>query len=139
MAAARRAGRRLRPTARQARRLQYGRWPDEYALAPRAPVSRQSHLRVPDTARRRPGCHNRDSVRGGRRIDPRVAERGMSKIRALVVDDEPMARDRVLSLLQHEEDVEVVGECGDGTQAVSAIHNQAPDLVFLDVQMPGHN
>ena len=63
----------------------------------------------------------------------------MSKIRALVVDDEPMARDRVLSLLQHEEDVEVVGECGDGTQAVTAIHNQAPDLVFLDVQMPGHN
>jgi len=63
----------------------------------------------------------------------------MSKIRALVVDDEPMARDRVLSLLQHEDDVEVVGECGDGTQAVSAIHNQAPDLVFLDVQMPGHN
>ena len=39
----------------------------------------------------------------------------MNKIRALVVDDEPMARDRVLSLLQHEEDVEVVGECGDGT------------------------
>jgi len=63
----------------------------------------------------------------------------MSKIRALVVDDEPMARDRVLALLQHEEDVEVVGECGDGTQAVTAIHNQAPDLVFLDVQMPGHN
>ena len=63
----------------------------------------------------------------------------MSKIRALVVDDEPMARDRVLSLLQHEEDVEVVGECGDGTQAVTAIHSQAPDLVFLDVQMPGHN
>jgi len=63
----------------------------------------------------------------------------MSKIRALVVDDEPMARDRVLSLLQAEEDVEVVGECGDGTQAVAAIHSQSPDLVFLDVQMPGHN
>jgi two-component system LytT family response regulator len=63
----------------------------------------------------------------------------MSKIRALVVDDEPMARDRVLSLLQHEEDVEVVGECADGTQAVAAIQNHAPDLVFLDVQMPGHN
>src|SRR4029450_2191363 len=45
----------------------------------------------------------------------------------------------VLSLLQHEEDVEVVGECGDGTQAVVAIQSQAPDLVFLDVQMPGHN
>jgi two-component system LytT family response regulator len=63
----------------------------------------------------------------------------MNKIRALVVDDEPMARDRVLSLLQQEEDVEVVGECGDGTQAVAAIQHQSPDLVFLDVQMPGHN
>lgn len=63
----------------------------------------------------------------------------MSKIRALVVDDEPLARDRVLSLLQQEDDVEVIGECHDGTQAVAAIHNQAPDLVFLDVQMPGHN
>ena len=63
----------------------------------------------------------------------------MNKIRTLVVDDEPMARDRVLSLLQQEEDVEVVGECADGTQAVTAIQNHAPDLVFLDVQMPGHN
>ena len=62
----------------------------------------------------------------------------MNKIRALVVDDEPMARERVLSLLQQEEDVEVVGECGDGTQAVAAIQHHAPDLVFLDVQMPGH-
>ncbi len=63
----------------------------------------------------------------------------MNKIRALVVDDEPMARDRVLSLLQQEEDIEVVGECGDGTQAVAAIQHHLPDLVFLDVQMPGHN
>ncbi len=62
----------------------------------------------------------------------------MNKIRALVVDDEPMARDRVLSLLQQEEDIEVVGECSDGVQAVAAIQHHAPDLVFLDVQMPGH-
>jgi two-component system LytT family response regulator len=61
----------------------------------------------------------------------------MKKIRALVVDDEPMARERVLSLLQHEADVEVVGECGDGVQAMAAIEHHAPDLVFLDVQMPG--
>ena len=88
---------------------------------------------------RRAGGDDRHPVRGGCRARRGVAERRMNKIRALVVDDEPMARDRVLSLLQHEEDVEVVGECGDGTQAVTAIHNQAPDLVFLDVQMPGHN
>jgi two-component system LytT family response regulator len=61
----------------------------------------------------------------------------VNKIRTLVVDDEPMARERVLSLLQQEDDVEVVGECADGTQALAAIQHQAPDLVFLDVQMPG--
>jgi len=61
----------------------------------------------------------------------------VNKIRTLVVDDEPLARERVLSLLQQEADVEVVGECSDGGQAVSAIQQHAPDLVFLDVQMPG--
>jgi two-component system LytT family response regulator len=61
----------------------------------------------------------------------------MSKMRTLVVDDEPMARERIMSLLQHEADIEIVGECSDGPQAIAAIHHQAPDLVFLDVQMPG--
>ncbi len=61
----------------------------------------------------------------------------MTKIRTLVVDDEPIARERILSLLQHEADVEVIGQCADGLQAVSAIQQQSPDLVFLDVQMPG--
>jgi two-component system LytT family response regulator len=61
----------------------------------------------------------------------------VTKIRTLVVDDEPMARERVLALLRHEQDVEVVGECSDGTQAVAAIQEHSPDLVFLDVQMPG--
>ena len=61
----------------------------------------------------------------------------MTKIRTLVVDDEPIARERVLSLLQNEPDVEVIGECGDGQQAIASIQQHAPDLVFLDVQMPG--
>ena len=61
----------------------------------------------------------------------------MTKIRTLVVDDEPMARERILSLLQQEGDVEVIGQCSDGVQAVSVIQQQSPDLVFLDVQMPG--
>ena len=63
----------------------------------------------------------------------------MTKIRTLVVDDEPMGRERVLSLLQQEDDVEVIGECSDGTQAIAAIQQHSPDLVFLDIQMPGAN
>ena len=61
---------------------------------------------------------------------------GMMSIRTLVVDDEPMARERIVGMLAQEPDVHVVGECSDGNQAVSAIQNLAPDLVFLDVQMP---
>ncbi len=60
----------------------------------------------------------------------------MSKIRTMVVDDEPVARERIVGLLQQEKDIELVGECADGAQAVSAIQAQHPDLVFLDVQMP---
>jgi two-component system LytT family response regulator len=59
-----------------------------------------------------------------------------SKIRTLIVDDEPVARARVLSLLREEADIEVVGECSTGPQAVSVIEATSPDLVFLDVQMP---
>ena len=61
----------------------------------------------------------------------------MTKIRTLIVDDEPMARERVRSLLAQQADVEVVGECADGPQAVAAIERLEPQLVFLDVQMPG--
>ncbi len=57
-------------------------------------------------------------------------------VRALIVDDEPLARDCVRLALAGE-DVAVVGECGDGEDAVAAIRQLAPDLVFLDVQMPG--
>lgn len=59
------------------------------------------------------------------------------KLRALIVDDEPLARERIRALLREEADVEVVGECGDGPSAVGAIQRLAPDLLFLDVQMPG--
>ena len=54
----------------------------------------------------------------------------------MMVDDEPMARERIVGLLSQEKDIEMVGEYSDGTQAVSAIQQQHPDLVFLDVQMP---
>src|SRR5262245_35161577 len=59
------------------------------------------------------------------------------KIRALIVDDEPLAREGVRQMLAGEGDVEVLAECGDGLAAVKAVEEHRPDLVFLDVQMPG--
>ncbi len=59
------------------------------------------------------------------------------KIRALIIDDEPLARERVRSLLREEPDIEVLGECANGNEAVAAIKKHSPDLIFLDVQMPG--
>jgi two-component system LytT family response regulator len=57
-------------------------------------------------------------------------------IRALIVDDEPLARTGVAQLLEPVEEVTVVGEAADGAEAVRQIEEKAPDLVFLDVQMP---
>lgn len=57
-------------------------------------------------------------------------------IRVLIVDDEPLARRGVRSRLRKHSDVEIVGECGTGRAAVTAIRERAPDLVFLDIQMP---
>jgi two-component system LytT family response regulator len=59
------------------------------------------------------------------------------KLRILIVDDEPLARERIRSLLADEPDVEVLAECKNGHEALEAIKKQSPDLVFLDVQMPG--
>src|SRR6476646_9118617 len=60
-------------------------------------------------------------------------------IRALIVDDEPIARAGLRTLLGAEADVAVVGECRDGAEAVARIRADRPDLVFLDVQMPELN
>ena len=57
-------------------------------------------------------------------------------IRTLIVDDEPLGRQRIRHLLDQEDDVAVIGECTNGDEAVGAIRRDAPDLVFLDVQMP---
>jgi two-component system LytT family response regulator len=59
-----------------------------------------------------------------------------AKIRTLVVDDEPLARSNVAVLLRLDPEIEIVGECGSGLQAVKEIRSKNPDLVFLDVQMP---
>jgi two-component system LytT family response regulator len=58
-------------------------------------------------------------------------------LRTLIVDDEPLARERVRMMLGMHDDVAVIGEVGDGQQAIDAIRQERPDLVFLDVQMPG--
>jgi len=58
------------------------------------------------------------------------------KIRALIVDDEPLARDRLQKLLDGDADVTVIGQCTNGKEAVKAIREGKPDVVFLDVQMP---
>ncbi|MDX1392904.1 MAG: LytTR family DNA-binding domain-containing protein [Gemmatimonadota bacterium] len=57
-------------------------------------------------------------------------------IRTLIVDDEPLARTRIRALLETDAEIEVVGECADGEEAVAAILDARPDLLFLDVEMP---
>ena len=61
------------------------------------------------------------------------------RIRALIVDDEPLARRTIRELLRDDPEVSVVGECGGGREAVESIRAQPPDLLFLDIQMPGMN
>lgn len=57
-------------------------------------------------------------------------------IRTLIVDDEPLAREKLRGFLEKETDVEILGECRDGREALENIERDRPDLVFLDVQMP---
>lgn len=58
-------------------------------------------------------------------------------IRVLIVDDEPLARQRVADMVRHEVGAEIVGEADSGPAAVESIRRLRPDVVFLDVQMPG--
>lgn len=54
----------------------------------------------------------------------------------LIVDDEPLARDNLRCLLEQDDGLELVGECANAVEAISAIHRLRPDVVFLDIQMP---
>jgi two-component system LytT family response regulator len=62
-----------------------------------------------------------------------------SSIRVLVVDDEPLARRNVIALLRHDPDIGLIDECDSGSAAIVNIRSKAPNLVFLDVQMPELN
>src|SRR5215475_6077749 len=71
----------------------------------------------------------------GRKRNPQQ-DKPMDEIGALIVDDEPLARERITDLLIGDPEDEIIGECGDGLAAVEAIEAHKPDLLFLDVQMP---
>lgn len=60
-------------------------------------------------------------------------------IRTLIVDDEPLARRTLRDLLQADAEIEIIGECSSGLAAINFISKQPPDLLFLDIQMPGMN
>src|SRR5215510_3487189 len=57
-------------------------------------------------------------------------------IRALVVDDEPLAREIIREMIRRDPEVKIVAECGNGMDAVAVIESERPDIVFLDIQMP---
>jgi len=57
-------------------------------------------------------------------------------IRALVIDDEPLAREMIREMLEGDPEVEIIGECANGREAIAAIQSLSPDLIFLDIQMP---
>ena len=61
----------------------------------------------------------------------------MASIRTLIVDDEPLAREKIRALLIRASGFSVIGECANGEDAIIAVRRERPELVFLDVQMPG--
>jgi len=62
---------------------------------------------------------------------------GSACIRTLIVDDESLARERIRNMLASDLQIEVIAECGNGRDAIEIIQTHSPDLVFLDVEMPG--
>ncbi len=102
--------------------------------------TRRVRLRSPSTARERVSPPASDPPPGspGQRADTGagVAEGARGPVRALVVDDEPDARDVVRTLLAEHADVQLVGEASNGCEAVELVRRMRPDLLFLDVQMP---
>jgi two-component system LytT family response regulator len=63
----------------------------------------------------------------------------MSKLRVLIIDDEPLARDRLRGLVKADASLEIAAEYGSGTEAIAGIVQHSPDIIFIDVEMPGCN
>jgi len=61
------------------------------------------------------------------------------KLRAVIVDDEHIARQRLRRLLAREAEIEIIAECGNAAEALAAVEEDSPDLLLLDIQMPGAN
>jgi two-component system, LytTR family, response regulator len=59
------------------------------------------------------------------------------KLKALIADDEPLARERLRFLLSGDDEIEIVGECRNGRELIAALRENPPDVLFLDIQMPG--
>ncbi len=70
-------------------------------------------------------------------MPPEGITENSTQLRVFIVDDEPLARERVRSFLSENPSVVIAGEYGDGIEALAAIRRESPDVVFLDVQMPG--
>ena len=60
----------------------------------------------------------------------------MKRFTAVIVDDEPLARQGIRALLDEDADITVIAECKDGVEAIEQINSRHPDLVFLDIEMP---
>lgn len=72
--------------------------------------------------------------------EPTTSEaRGEGKIRCLIADDHVLVRQGIRRLLQDEQDVEIVGEAGDAAQALQGVMDHRPDIVLLDIGMPGYS
>lgn len=84
-----------------------------------------------------PSPRDRALLRGEGTPPTSINRSTVARLRTLIVDDEPLARERLRSLLSAESSVEIVGECGSGTDAIATIRKTPLDLVFLDMQMPG--
>ena len=59
-----------------------------------------------------------------------------ARIRVLIVDDEPLARERISDLLTSDPQIDIVGECSNGAEAINSVQKLAPDLLLLDIEMP---
>src|SRR6185312_1453283 len=97
-----------------------------------AALRRGAAVRPRARARGRSGLHSLVSAPVG---GVRLVTATPPRIRALIVDDEPLARARLRGLLAKHDDMQVVGECVEGSEAIAAIERMHPEVVFLDIQM----